>query len=50
MKMKDLKKIITQKIISSGFDTVGFSIPEVNSTTKQRYQEFLSKNYRKICL
>ena len=45
MKMKDLKKIITQKIISSGFDTVGFSIPEVNSTTKQRYQEFLSKNY-----
>ncbi len=45
MKMKDFKKIITKKIISHGFDTIGFSKPYVDNKTKERYQDFLSKNY-----
>ena len=45
MKMKHLKKIISQEIIRHGFDTVGFSNPTVNQKTSKRYKEFISKNY-----
>ena len=43
--MRNLKKIIENKILSTGFDVVGFSNHYVNKNTKENYFNFLKKNH-----
>ena len=43
--MKNLKKNIQKEIIKLGFDSIGYSEPYVDEKTKQRYKNFLNKNY-----
>ena len=43
--MKNLKKNIQKEIINLGFDSIGYSEPYVDEKTKQRYKNFLNKNY-----
>ena len=43
--MKNLKKNIQKEIIKLGFDSIGYSEPYVDEKTKQRYRNFLNKNY-----
>ena len=43
--MRNLKKIIESKILSTGFDVVGFSNPYVDKNTKENYFNFLKKNH-----
>ncbi len=43
--MKNLKKIIKHKVLSLGFDVVGFSKPQIDSNTKKNYLNFLKKNF-----
>ena len=43
--MKNLKKNIKKEIIKLGFDSIGYSEPYVDEKTKQRYKNFLNKNY-----
>ena len=43
--MKNLKKIIKYKVLSLGFDVVGFSKPQIDSNTKKNYLNFLKKNF-----
>ncbi|MEE2695378.1 MAG: tRNA epoxyqueuosine(34) reductase QueG [Pseudomonadota bacterium] len=45
MKMKDLKKKISKKIKSFGFDVLGFAKPIVEEKTKKQYLDFLNKNH-----
>ena len=37
--MKNLKKIIKHKVLSLGFDVVGFSKPQIDSNTKKNYRQ-----------
>ena len=41
--MKNFKGIIEKKILSLGFDEVGFCKPEVDPVTKRNYRNFLNK-------
>ena len=43
--MKNFKGIIEKKILSLGFDKVGFCRPEVDHVTKRNYLNFLNKKY-----
>ncbi len=43
--MKDLKKRISDEILNSGFDVVGFSNIKIDRRTKSNYLNFLKKNY-----
>ena len=43
--MRNLKKIIEDKILSTGFDVVGFSDTCVDKNTKENYFNFLKKNH-----
>ena len=45
MKMKDLKKRISNEILNRGFDVVGFSNIKIDSRTKSNYLNFLKNNY-----
>ena len=43
--MNNLKKNIKKEILKLGFDSIGYSEPYVDEKTKQRYKNFLNKNY-----
>ena len=43
--MEELKKKLRKKILTEGFDIVGFTTPKVDKETQKNYQNFLNKNY-----
>ncbi len=43
--MEELKKKLKKKILTEGFDIVGFATSKVDKETQKNYQNFLNKNY-----
>ena len=47
--MNDLKKKITLKLSSLGFDVIGITKPEIDDNVGKKYDQFLKKNFMVIC-